>query len=561
MDNQRLFAWAFFGLLIMMTWQAWQQDYAAPAASAPAAVVESAVPATIAGDDLPVIDDVVTPTRATPTNDGELPSVSTIATDAAYIDIQTDVLALRINLKGGDIVSAKLPAYPISKDTPDEYVTLLSDVDGAYGVYRSGLTSGQPDTDPNHLASFTAKQDRYVLPDGADTLVVPLTWTNAEGLVVEKQFVLNRGSYRIDMNFRIRNDSQVDWAARPYARIVHAALAADRSMFNVESYSFKGPVVYDGEKYKKHAPEDLIDEPVRKDGVTGGWVAAIEHHFLSAIIPANEGQVRLEAGRSGDNFVTGIVGAAVTVPAGQAVDIPVTLFTGPKLQEQLNEISPRLSLTVDYGILTLLANPLFWLLSTVFSFVGNWGWAIIIVTFLIKLAFYKLTEKSGRSIAKMRKLQPRLKSIQERYKDDRQKLSQAMMDLYKREKVNPAAGCLPVLIQMPFFLAFYWVLLESVEMRQAPFMLWIQDLSSRDPFFVLPLLMGGAMMMQQRLNPAPADPVQAKVMKVLPVIFTVFFAFFPAGLVLYWFTNTLLGVAQQWKINKVVEAEDKKARD
>jgi YidC/Oxa1 family membrane protein insertase len=229
-------------------------------------------------------------------------------------------------------------------------------------------------------------------------------------------------------------------------------------------------------------------------------------------------------------------------------------FVGPKLQTQLKELAPELPLTVDYGILALLAQPLFWLLQQVHDFVGNWGWAIIIVTFLIKLTFYKLTEASGRSMAKMRKLQPRLQALQERYKDDRAALSQHMMELYKREKVNPAAGCLPMLIQIPFFIAFYWVLLESVEMRQAPFALWITDLSARDPYFVLPLLMGIAMFVQQKLNPAPPDPIQAKVMTILPVMFTGFFAFFPSGLVLYWLTNSVLSVIQQWNINRKMAA-------
>jgi YidC/Oxa1 family membrane protein insertase len=225
------------------------------------------------------------------------------------------------------------------------------------------------------------------------------------------------------------------------------------------------------------------------------------------------------------------------------------------LQEQLEETAEGLKLTVDYGALTLLAQPLFWILDKVYGVVGNWGWTIIIVTFLIKLVFYKLTETSGRSMAKMRKLQPRLKALQERYKDDREAMSKNLMDLYKKEKVNPAAGCLPMLVQIPFFIAFYWVLLESVEMRQAPFMLWITDLSVRDPLFILPLLMGGAMWFQQKLNPAPPDPIQAKVMMFLPIMFTGMFAFFPAGLVLYWLTNSVLSMLQQWKINRVVEAQ------
>jgi len=251
------------------------------------------------------------------------------------------------------------------------------------------------------------------------------------------------------------------------------------------------------------------------------------------------------------------IGPTSVIGPGESKTFTTTVFVGPKLQAQLEEIDPSLKLTVDYGWLTILSQPLFWLLSKVYGLVANWGVSIIAVTFLIKLLFYKLTESSGRSMAKMRNLQPRLKLLQDRYKDDKQQLSQAMMELYKREKVNPAAGCLPILIQMPFFLAFYWVLLESVEMRQAPFALWLTDLSTRDPYFILPLIMGAAMFFQQKLNPQVGDPMQVKVMQIMPIIFTAFFAFFPSGLVLYWVTNTLLSIGQQWKINKVVEAEAK----
>jgi YidC/Oxa1 family membrane protein insertase len=281
----------------------------------------------------------------------------------------------------------------------------------------------------------------------------------------------------------------------------------------------------------------------------------IEHHFLSAFVPPETGERRYRVAVRDDVATASAIGPAETIGAGDGRTFETTLFVGPKLQKQLEQVAPTLKLTVDYGWLTIISEPLFWLLSKIYDVVGNWGVAIIVVTILIKLVFYKLTETSGRSMAKMREIQPRMKALQDRYKDDRQQLSQAMMELYKREKVNPAAGCLPILVQMPFFLAFYWVLLESVEMRQAPFALWITDLSSRDPYFILPLIMGAAMFFQQKLNPAPADPVQAKVMQIMPIVFTGFFAFFPSGLVLYWVTNTILSIAQQWRINKVVHEE------
>jgi YidC/Oxa1 family membrane protein insertase len=288
----------------------------------------------------------------------------------------------------------------------------------------------------------------------------------------------------------------------------------------------------------------------------------IQHHFLIAAVPPAEGDYRYSVSAKDNVAISSTIGPVRTVSPGTEQQFVTSLFIGPKLQNQLEQITETLKLTVDYGWLTILSQPLFWVLNKVHSVVGNWGFAIILVTTLIKALFYKLTQASGRSMAKMREIQPRMKALQDRYKDDRQALSQAMMELYKREKVNPAAGCLPILIQMPFFLAFYWVLLESVEMRQAPFMLWITDLSSRDPYFILPLIMGAAMFFQQKLNPAPADPVQAKVMQIMPVMFTGFFAFFPSGLVLYWVTNTCLSIAQQWRINKVVheEAERRKGK-
>lgn len=331
-------------------------------------------------------------------------------------------------------------------------------------------------------------------------------------------------------------------------------------MFDVDSYSSDGPIIYNGEKSEKFGHDDLVDDGPYSFTAENGWLGAIQHHFVSVVVPERGTTQRFNVVVRGQTSTASVIGSPRTIEPGRSGTFFTTIFVGPKLQAQLEAIDPSLKLTVDYGFLTILSQPLFWLLGKAYGLFANWGVAIISVTILIKLVFYKLTESSGRSMAKMRNLQPRIKALQERYKDDRQQLSQAMMELYKREKVNPAAGCLPILIQMPFFLAFYWVLLESVEMRQAPFALWITDLSSRDPFFILPLIMGAAMFFQQKLNPQVGDPVQVKVMQIMPVIFTAFFAFFPSGLVLYWVTNTLLSIAQQWKINKVVEQEAKQQK-
>jgi YidC/Oxa1 family membrane protein insertase len=462
---------------------------------------------------------------------------------------------LQIDPRGGDLVSAKLLGYPFRKDQPDVPVTLLNpDVDKLF-VFHTGLRSLDGGPEANHLSAFAAEQDIYSLDPGSNELTVSLSWLGEDGITVDKIYRFTRGNYAIDMEQIVRNDSESPYRVVGYQQIQRRHQPPERSMFDVDSYSYTGPVLYEGEKYEKIDVDDLSDEPF-KATVTGGWLASIQHHFLAAIIPSGLVTSNFQADFDGNTYVLSAIDTeATTIAPGTSGSLSSSFFVGPKLQSQLTEAAEGLPLTVDYGIFTILSQPLFWLLQKVFNFVGNWGWTIIIVTFLIKLAFYKLTEASGRSMGKMRKLQPRLKSLQERYKDDREALSKAMMDLYKREKVNPAAGCLPMLIQIPFFMAFYWVLLESVEMRQAPFMLWITDLSSRDPFFILPLLMGGAMYFQQKLNPAPPDPMQAKVMQFLPIMFTGMFAFFPAGLVLYWLTKSVLSMAQQWKINKALGAD------
>jgi YidC/Oxa1 family membrane protein insertase len=330
-------------------------------------------------------------------------------------------------------------------------------------------------------------------------------------------------------------------------------------MFDVESYAFMGPAIYapDGEKYRRLELDDDEDR-VFAEAIKNGWLAAMQHHFVAAAVPTSEQSYRYSLRVDNGQYLLGAVGPSLTVAAGARAAVTESLFVGPKLQGQLEDLHPELDRVADYGMLTIIAKPLFLLLQWVHNLTGNWGWAIVLVTVLIKLVFYPLSEASGRSMAKMRALAPRIKNIQERYKDEREQLGRQMMELYKREKINPLAGCLPIVVQIPVFLAFYWVLLESVEMRQAPFMLWIDDLSSRDPFFVLPLLMGAAMFGQYKLNPAPPDPIQAKVFMFMPLIMTVMFAWFPAGLVLYWLTNTVLSIAQQWRINRVVEAQAKK---
>lgn len=560
MDNQRLLIWSFFGLMVFLTWQAWMEDYG-PQPQPPAATETTARPeaATPDVDDLPAMSDPA-PGDAPILNAGTTGEPATDTASASVVTVTTDVLQVEISTRGATLQKAALLKYPVSKDEPDVLVRMLSPAPETLGLLQTGLRiSGREDAEPNHRADFTAREASYEL-NGDDELTVTFSWTDGAGTTATKSFTFRRGSYIIDIDQTLANDTGESLVAGAYAQLLRRSREPERSMFDVDSYSFDGPIIYDGDRSEKLDRDDLIEAPYTAR-TANGWVATIEHHFLNAIVPpSGQSQSYRVLVEDGIARASVINAEGASIGPGESATFSTTAFVGPKLQAQMDQVDESLKLTVDYGWLTIISEPLFWLLSFVHSFVQNWGLAIILVTILIKLAFYKLTEASGRSMAKMREIQPRMKALQERYKDDRQALSQAMMDLYKREKVNPAAGCLPILIQMPFFLAFYWVLLESVEMRQAPFALWITDLSSRDPYFILPLIMGAAMLLQQRLNPAPADPVQARVMQIMPIMFTGFFAFFPSGLVLYWVTNTVLSIAQQWYINKVVAEESRKRK-
>ena len=562
MDNQRLLIWAFFGLMAWITYQTWMQDYGpkpAPVEAEPAEQMSQPGELPAATDD--GLPEIVDPNGEQSLFPGEAAAPASAGeTGAPSIRVTTDVIDVEISTKGGTLQKAVLLNYPVAKDKPDTLVELLSSRADTLGLIESGLRATTGGAEATHLTTLDSRQMSYELGDDEE-LTVPLTWSDESGIVIEKRYRFTRGSYQIDLEQEIQNGSDGLWRGAEYVRIKRHFQKQERSMFDVDSYSFAGPIVYNGEKSEKLSHDELIDDGKYEFYAERGWFGSIQHHFLSAAIPELSKEHKYEVTVVGDTSISSAIGrSAEAVAPGSSKTFKTTLFVGPKLQSQLEDIDKSLKLTVDYGWLTIISQPLFWLLSKVHAYVGNWGVAIIVVTLLIKLAFYKLNESSGRSMAKMRNLQPRMKALQDRYKDDRQALSQAMMGLYKREKVNPAAGCLPILIQMPFFLAFYWVLLESVEMRQAPFALWITDLSTRDPYFILPLIMGAAMFMQQKLNPAPADPVQAKVMQIMPVMFTGFFAFFPSGLVLYWVTNTLLSIAQQWKINTVVEAEAKASK-
>jgi len=551
MDNQRLIFWGLFAVMAYLTWQTWMETERANTVPTAPVSAETVLPAEDLGalPELSVEDEELPSVGTEPTTTPEKPA----AQAGSVIVVTTDVFEIEINTRGGTLQTATMTNYPVAKDRPDEKIKLLNTDAKDIGAIRSWLRNKNgPATDANTI--YESAQQRFEL-NGDDELVVPLIWTGDGGVTFTKRYIFRRGSYAIQLQQEVRNNGDAPWRGDQVTQLQRRSYELERSMFNVDSYSFDGAQIFDGEKAEKLKRKDLLEDGATSFTSNNGWYASIQHHFMSAIVPPADSTNIFQVRVDGNRLTGSVISAPQTVAPGATASFDKTLFVGPKLQVQLDELHPKLALSVDYGWLVILSQPMFWLLAWIYKFVGNWGWAIIGVTILIKLAFYKLTEASGRSMAKMREIQPRMKALQERYKDDRQALSQAMMELYKREKVNPAAGCLPILIQMPFFLSFYWVLVESVEMRQAPFALWITDLSSRDPYFILPLIMGAAMLFQQKLNPAPADPVQARVMQIMPIMFTGFFAFFPSGLVLYWVTNTLLSIAQQWKINKVVHAE------
>jgi YidC/Oxa1 family membrane protein insertase len=470
------------------------------------------------------------------------------------------VLDIEVNLKGGELDQADLLEYPARKDAPNIPLRLLSrePPDSLY-LLQTGLTGGAGEAAPTHLATWTSAEKSFVLAEGAKELRVPLTWTDGQGLTVTKTFVFTRGLYSIDLIYDVQNAGATPRKLASYSQFLRHWEHASRSYFNVETYSFKGPFVYDGSKYRELNVENEADSKF-SETITSGWLASLQHQFVSAIVPTPGQPFKYQLQVRDKEYLLSTTGPTTEVAAGAKAQFREKLFVGPKLQSQLAVTAPHLERTIDFGILTVLAQPLFATLSWVHGIIGNWGWSIIIVTALIKLLFYPLSQASGRSMAKMRTVQPRMKQIQETFKDDREKLGRAMMELYKKEKINPLAGCLPMLVQIPFFISFYRVLLESVEMRQAPFLLWVNDLSARDPYFVLPFLMGAAMFAQFKLNPTSPDPMQAKIMQFMPLVMTVMMAWFPCGLVLYWLTNTLLTIAQQWRINQVVETEAAKPR-
>ena len=527
-------------LVSIMLWEAWQQDYG----SAPA---RSNGQAAAPGDEDPGIPQVKPDDPSAP----DFPRADSAAeTGGSLVTVETDVLRLEID-RGGTIVYAELSGYPVSLDRKDEPFVLMDDSASLYHVIQSGIVG---ESAPTHKDTFAAERQSYTLGADAQVLEVPLRWTSGDGVSVTKVFEFERGSYRVQIKYIIDNGPAGAWEGRQYTQIKRDNPSREgRRMI----YTYTGAVLSSpDDRYEKISFGDMEDKDEDAQ-ISNGWAAMIQHYFLTAVLPSDtEAAYRYYTrSSSSGHYSIGSVSPTLRLAPGQRGELTGYVYIGPKLQSVLETLAEGLELTVDYGFLWFLAKPLFWCLEWLYSLTGNWGWSIILVTILLKLLFYHLSAAGYRSMANMRRVQPRLMGLRERYKDDRARLNQAMMQIYKEEKINPFGGCFPILVQIPVFLALYWVLLESVELRQADFIFWLNDLSSKDPFFVLPIIMGATMLIQQKLNPAPMDPMQEKVMKALPFVFTVFFAFFPSGLVLYWVTNNVLSIAQQWLIMRNLEKE------
>jgi len=516
---------AFLGFQIYQSWKAEQKTVTTAAEQASAELAQKQI----------IIDETAPQTESA---------------NKQLIKVSTDVLDILIDTQGGNLVQSDLLNYPVEHGS-ENLIRLQNTSPANFFAAQSGLISSQ--AAPNHYAVFTTDKLDYQLGD-QEEISVPLTWEQ-DGISVTKTYVFTKGQYLIDVIYTVDNKTDSQWSGNQYRQLQRSYYEDENGGF---IYTYAGGVIYDQtDKYQKISLDDIEETDLEKNN-DHAWAAMIQHYFVSAWVPAASEKNNYYSkyiDKENKRYILGLTSPKQLIQPGTQGVFATKLYIGPKVQSELEKIAEGLERTVDYGKLTIFSQPLFWTLDKIHGFVGNWGVAIIVLTMLIKLIFYPLSEASYRSMAKMRKATPKMQKIRERYADDRQRQSQALMELYKTEKINPLGGCLPMLIQMPIFIALYWALLESVEIRQAPFYLWIQDLSSNDPYFVLPLIMGATMFIQQKLNPPPPDPMQAKVFMMMPIIFTFFFMMFPAGLVLYWVTNNTLSIIQQYIITKRIENE------
>lgn len=537
LDYLRFALYTLLLILGVFLYQAWTREHP----------VEASVPVTETAPSHYLTE--IAKTAAPAISQPEAPSqLNTVETKGELITVTTNLLQITIDTRGGDIVGVNLLKYPESLNSKMPFVLLNDDAKTRY-IAESGLLSKRgPDT-PEAQAIYQTTKTTYALAPNEESLTIPLVWKTADGLTITKNIIVKRGSYEIGVSYAIKNDSTAPWEGNLFAQLMRTDAQPENhgGVMNLSTYF--GAAVSSPEKpFQKITFKEMREKPlnqVSKDG----WAAMIQHYFISAWIPGvNATSTYYTKAMPNGLYTVGLIGPKLSVPQGSSASTEVKLYTGPTIGDQLEKAAPNLKLTIDYGWFWFISAILFWMMQHIYDIVGNWGWSIVIITIIIKLVFYPFSAKSYRSMSALKKLQPRIEILKERFGDDKQKLTQATLELYKTEKVNPMSGCLPVLIQIPVFIALYWVLVESVQLRQAPFILWIKDLSQADPYYILPILMGLSMFLQQRLNPPPPDPLQAKIMMFMPVIFTVLFVGFPAGLMLYWFVNNTLSFLQQWYV-------------
>lgn len=533
MNNQKLFLGIAIFLTVFLLWDKWQITHVTDENGNVVRKSQITLDTSAKNTDVPTIN--------TETTQIDLPTPS-ISESHGFTTVTTDLLTVEISHKGGAIQNAYLNAYPVELGGEEKF-QLLNDKTGMLFQAQSGLASRE-DLLPTHLSLFNSENSNHQL--SADTLTVPLTWKGKDGTTVTKNFHFKKGSYTVEVDYQITNNSNQAIPAKSYVRLSRSAI--DQS--NMMMPTFTGGIVYDKASHtvQKNEFDDWDDFGSQQS--TGGWMAMVQQYFIAAWVPNQKEPQTFSASSSNNLYKLTNANQQISLDAGSTTTLAANkLYLGPKEYGNIEEVATGLNYTLDYGWLDILADPLSWGIHKINDFVGSWGWSIIIITILIKLAFYPLSEKSYRSMAKMRLLSPRLAKLKETYGDDKQKMGQKTMELYKKEKINPASGCLPIMVQIPVFIAFYWMLLDTVELRQTSFW-WLTDLSMQDPYYILPIIMGASMFVQQKLNPPPPDPMQAKIMMSLPFIFTVFFLWFPSGLVLYWVFNNILSIAQQWAINK-----------
>jgi len=556
MDIQRLIAFVVFSFSALLLWDAWQK-HSAPKVSATAIATPATPGATPTPSTTltPAVPAAGAPSVATTP---AAPASGTIATGGEPIVVKTDMFDVELNTAGGDIRRVKLHKVFSALDRTKP-LTLLEPDPKQFFVTQSGLLG---EGLPNHKTMYAAGAKEYSLAQGQDNIEVRLVAKDAAGVEVTKKYTFTRGSYEIAVGYEVTNTG--DKPASPFAYFQFLRDGNQPSQEAAQTSAFAGVATFTGPalftEESKFVKIDFKD--IEKGKQThprkskDGWIGIIQHYFVSAWLPRGGIVREFFTNKVGDNlFTAGVVVPVGSIAPGAGASVTVGLYIGPQETDKLTSIAPGLELVVDYGWLHILASPLFWVLKTIYGFVGNWGWSIILLTILIKAVFYPLNHKAGRSMAQMKVLGPKMEKLKQLYGDDRQKLNQAMMELYKTEKINPLGGCLPIVVQIPVFIALYWVLLASIELRHAPWLGWIQDLSAPDPYYILPVIYAISMFVQTKLNPQPADPVQAKVMLAMPIVFSVFFLFFPSGLVLYWVVQNLLSIAQQWHINKTLVAE------